>query len=287
MAMNSQGASRLLARRRFPRVPVRVILPNLVTLLALCMGLTAIRFAFEDRYEHAVIAIMVAAVLDALDGRIARALRGTTRFGAELDSLADFIDFGVAPALILYFWGLHEIKGAGWVAALVFAIAAALRLARFNVMIDDPDKPAWHANFFTGMPAPAGAIVALMPLYLNLSVLGVPNSKTLAPFYIAFVVGVALLMASRIPHYSGKSIGRVPREYVIFVLFVVAALLALLATYPMEMLIALSLAWLATIPFAIRDFNARTAADETARAAAEAAVTEARDDAIPTTEPNA
>ena len=255
-------------RGRLRRVPIRIILPNLVTLLALCMGLTAIRFAFEGRFEHAVIAIMVAAVLDGLDGRIARALRGTSRFGAELDSLADFIDFGVAPALVLYFWGLHEIKGAGWVAALIFAIAAALRLARFNVMIDDPDKPAWHGHFFTGMPAPAGAILGLMPLYLHLSVFGLPNSHAMAPYYIAYVVIIALLMASRIPHFSGKSIGRVPREYVIFVLFAVAALLLLLATYPMEMLIALSLVYLATIPLAVRDFNAREAADAAAKAEA-------------------
>lgn len=253
-------------RGRLRRVPIRIILPNLVTLLALCMGLTAIRFAFEGRFEHAVIAIMVAAVLDGLDGRIARALRGTSRFGAELDSLADFIDFGVAPALVLYFWGLHEIKGAGWVAALIFAIAAALRLARFNVMIDDPDKPAWHSHFFTGMPAPAGAILGLMPLYLHLSVFGLPNSHAMAPYYIAYVVVIALLMASRIPHFSGKSIGRVPREYVIFVLFAVAALLLLLATYPMEMLIALSLVYLATIPLAVRSFNAREAADAAAKA---------------------
>ena len=129
----------------------------------------------KAQFETAVIAVIVAAILDGLDGRIARVLRGTSRFGAELDSLADFVDFGVAPALILYFWGLHEMKSFGWFAALVFAIAAALRLARFNVMIDDPNRPAWQAHFFTGMPAPAGAIVGLLPLYLNLSVLAVPN----------------------------------------------------------------------------------------------------------------
>ena len=265
---NTPGDAQIPMRRRFGRVPVRVILPNLVTLLALCMGLTAIRFAFEGRFDHAVIAIIVAAILDGLDGRLARAISGTSRFGAELDSLADFIDFGVAPALVLYFWGLHEFKSAGWVAALIFAIAAALRLARFNVMIDDPERPAWHGHFFTGMPAPAGAILALMPLYLHLSVVGLPNSKAFAPYYIAYVIAIAFLMASRIPHFSGKSAGRVPREYVIFVLFGMAALLLLLATYPMEMLIALSLAYLATIPLAVRSFNARTAADAAEKAAA-------------------
>src|ERR1700720_707432 len=140
-------------------VPMRIILPNLVTLLALSMGLTAIRFAVDGQYETAVIAVIGAAILDGLDGRLARALRGTSRFGAELDSLADFVDFGVAPALILYFCGLHEMKSFGWFSALVFAVAAALRLARFNVMIDDPTRPQWHVHFFTGMPPPAGALV--------------------------------------------------------------------------------------------------------------------------------
>ncbi|WP_395665638.1 CDP-diacylglycerol--serine O-phosphatidyltransferase [Methylocella sp.] len=251
-------------RPRFRAVPLRVILPNLVTLLALCMGLTAIRFAMEGNFEIAVIAVIVAAVLDGLDGRIARALRGTTRFGAELDSLADFVDFGVAPALVLYFWGLDAFKSFGWFAALVFAIAAALRLARFNVTADDPNRPAWAAHFFTGMPAPAGAIVGLLPIYLNLSVLGVPANRATVVFYIVYLIGVALLMASRIPHFSGKKIGRVPRDYVIVVMFGAIACLLLLATFPMEMLIALSLAYLASIPFAVRRFRAYEAADAAA-----------------------
>jgi len=242
-------------------VPLRIILPNLVTLLALCMGLTAIRFAIEGQFETAVIAVIVAAILDGLDGRIARALRGTSRFGAELDSLADFVAFGVAPALILYFWGLREMKSFGWFAVLVFAIAAALRLARFNVMIDDPSRPPWQAHFFTGMPAPAGAIVGLMPLYLNLSILAVPNVRALVPFEITYVLIVAFLMASRIPHFSGKKIGRVPREYVIAVLFGIAACILLLATFTMEMLIGLTLVYLAAIPFAIRRFNGYAAED--------------------------
>src|SRR5262245_42542654 len=129
-------------RRRFKAIPVRTLLPNLITLLALCAGLTAIRLAVEDKLELALAAIVFAALLDGIDGRIARMLKGTSRFGAELDSLADFVNFGVAPALILYFWGLHDLKSAGWIAALVFAICAGLRLARFNVMIDDPNKPA-------------------------------------------------------------------------------------------------------------------------------------------------
>src|SRR5437763_3117518 len=159
-------------RRRFRPIPVRTLVPNLITLLALCAGLTAIRLSVEVRLEWALGAIVFAAALDGIDGRVARMLKGTSRFGAELDSLADFVNFGVAPALILYFWGLHELKSAGWIAALAFAICAGLRLARFNVMVDDPNRPAWAGNFFVGMPAPAGAITVLLPIYLNL--LGLP-----------------------------------------------------------------------------------------------------------------
>src|SRR5271168_2153600 len=179
-------------RRRFRRIPVRTLAPNMVTLLALCAGLTAIRMAFEDRYVLAVAAIVFAAILDGLDGRLARFLKGTSRFGAELDSLSDFVNFGVAPALILYFWDLHELKSAGWIAAMVFAICAALRLARFNVMIDDPDRPAWKNNFFVGIPAPAGAIAVLLPIYAAL--LGLPRSGVLTWLTLFYTLAIAVLM---------------------------------------------------------------------------------------------
>lgn len=241
-------------RLRFKAVPIRVVLPNLVTLAALSMGLTSIRFAVEGKFEIAVLAVIVAAILDGLDGRLARALRGTTRFGAELDSLADFVDFGVAPALILYFSSLQQIKSFGWFAALVFVIAAALRLARFNTMLDDPEKPVWHSNFFVGMPAPAGAIVGLLPLYFQLSSLDFGFRVPVA-IEICYVIFVAFLMASRIPHFSGKRIGRIPREYFMVILFGVAAALLLLATFPMEMMVALSLSYMATVPFALRRYR--------------------------------
>jgi CDP-diacylglycerol---serine O-phosphatidyltransferase len=244
-----------LRGRRFKGVPLRLLIPNLITLLALCLGLTAIRFAFEDQIEWAAIAIAAAAVLDGLDGRIARALKGTSRFGAELDSLADFVDFGVAPAIVLYVFSLHELKSLGWFAALIFAIACALRLARFNVMIEDHDEPVWRSYFFVGMPAPAGAVTGLLPVFLHLSLFNLPNSHALALLEIAYVLAIAFLMASQIPHFSGKSIGRVPREYVAVVLFSLAAGVLLLANFPMEMLVALSLAYLASIPFSIRRFQ--------------------------------
>ena len=135
-------------------------------MLAICAGLTAIRLSTEGRMELAVAAIVFAAVLDGLDGRVARMIKGQSKFGAELDSLADFVNFGVAPGLILYFWQLHELNNGGWIAAMVFAISGGLRLARFNATMDDPNKPAFAANFFTGVPAPAGAITVLLPIYL-------------------------------------------------------------------------------------------------------------------------
>jgi len=248
-------------RRPLMRVPMRYVLPNLVTLIGLCLGLTAIRFAVEGRYELSVIFIAGAAVLDGLDGRLARALNGTSRFGAELDSLADFIDFGVAPAMLLYFWTLNEFKSAGWFAVMVYVVACALRLARFNVMIDDPKRPSWMGQFFVGMPSPAGAIVVLLPIYLHLSVVSMPESALLAPALIAYVLLVAFLMVSRIPHFSGKQMGRIPREYFLPVMLGVIALLLLLATYPAEVLVALTLAYLALIPVAWRRYKALEAAD--------------------------
>jgi CDP-diacylglycerol---serine O-phosphatidyltransferase len=259
-----------LRSRGLRSLPLRFVVPNVVTLLALCAGLTAIRFAADGKYESAVLAILVAAVLDGMDGRIARALKGSSRFGAELDSLADFIDFGVAPALLLFFWSLHTLKTVGWAAVLIFAIAAALRLARFNVMIDDPNKPAWSARFFTGMPAPAGAIVVMLPLYLNMS-FDLPPSRGLTELVAAYVVVIAGLMASSIPHYSGKHIGRVPREKFIFILFAVAAVLVLLASFPLEMLIVVSLAYLAMIPFSVRSYRRLAEQDAAAPQAAGAA----------------
>jgi CDP-diacylglycerol--serine O-phosphatidyltransferase len=248
---------------------MRFVLPNLVTLLALCLGLTAIRFASEGQFEIAVVAIVFAAILDGLDGRIARALEGASRFGAELDSLADFVDFGVAPALLLYFWALHENKSLGWFAALIFAVACALRLARFNVMIDDPNKPAWASNFFIGMPSPAGAIVVMLPLYLHF-VTGLPNEPSHVLPEIAYVVFIAFLMASRIPHFSGKKIGRVPREWFIAVLFGIVAMILLIATYPMQMLVVVSVAYLGLIPVAIKRFRAYAARDRELAAAGQA-----------------
>ena len=237
-----------LPNRRFRRIPVRTLAPNLITLLALCAGLTAIRMAFENRYVLALAAIVFAAVLDGIDGRLARLLKGTSRFGAELDSLSDFVNFGVAPALILYFWGLHDLKSVGWIAAMGFAICAGLRLARFNVMADDPDRPAWTANFFVGMPAPAGAVTVLLPIYAVF--LGLPRSQFLIWLTLIYTVGIAALMVSRLPVFSGKRVGtRVPPDLVGPVVVVVVLFVALLIAYPWIVLTSGTLTYLATLPF--------------------------------------
>ncbi len=240
--------------RRFKPIPVRLLLPNLITLLALCAGLTAIRMAVENRLELALAAIVFAAALDGIDGRIARLLKGTSRFGAELDSLADFVNFGVAPALILYFWGLHELKSAGWIVALVFAICAGLRLARFNVMIDDPDKPAWTGNFFTGIPAPAGAITVLLPIYLNF--LGVADNLITVWVTFVYTLVIALLMVSRLPVLSGKRVGkRVSPEMVLPVFVVVVLFVALLISYPWQVLTIGALVYLAFLPVGVWSYR--------------------------------
>ena len=234
-------------RRLFKPVSFRVIAPNLITLLALCLGLSAIRLAYEGRLEPAAYAIVVAAVLDGVDGRVARLLKGTSRFGAELDSLSDFVNFGVAPALILYGFLLHQLRSIGWIVALVFAIAAALRLARFNVMIDDPHRPEWQKNFFVGMAAPAGATTALLPLYLHF--LGLPVNQPVAAVALVYVLAIALLMVSTVPTYSGKMMGkRIPRRWVLPIFVVTVAFVGLLVSFPFEVLAGMTVVYLAVIP---------------------------------------
>src|SRR5437899_2071240 len=235
-------------RRRFRPIPVRTLVPNVITLLALCAGLPAVRLAMEGKLEFALAAIVFAAVLDGIDGRIARLIKGTSRFGAELDSLADFVNFGVAPGLILYFWQLKELKSVGWIAAMVFAICAGLRLARFNVAIEDPNRPAWASNFFVGVPAPAGAITVLLPIYVHF--LDLPGLSFRASLTFLYTLAIAFLMVSRLPVYSGKKLGtRVPREMVLPVFVVVVLLVALLISYPWIVLSIGTLIYLGCLPF--------------------------------------
>jgi CDP-diacylglycerol---serine O-phosphatidyltransferase len=241
-------------RRRFRLIPVRTLLPNLITLLALCAGLTAIRLAVEEKLEWAVAAIVFAALLDGVDGRVARMLKGTSKFGAELDSLADFVNFGVAPALMLYFWGLHEMGNGGWIAAMVFAICTGLRLARFNVMIDDPNRPPWAGNFFTGVPAPAGAITVLLPIYVYF--LGMPRLAFVAPVTFIYTLAIAFLMVSRLPVFSGKRVGkRVAPEMVLPVFVAVVLFFALLVSYPWIVLTIGTVCYLACLPLGVLSYR--------------------------------
>jgi CDP-diacylglycerol--serine O-phosphatidyltransferase len=250
-------------RRRFRAVPVRVLLPNMITLLSLCAGLTAIRLALEGRIEWALGAIVFAAVLDGVDGRVARLLKGQSRFGAELDSLADFVNFGVVPGLILYFWGLNELGAIGWIAALVFAICMSLRLARFNVMADDPNRPIWASNFFTGVPAPAGAIIVLLPIYVNL--LGMPRLTALACVY---TLAVAFLLVSTLPVLSGKKLGtRVAPNMVLPVFLMVVLFVALLVSYPWYVLTTGSVLYIASLPVGWMSYRRYVRQDAEAEAA--------------------
>ncbi|MBS0530094.1 MAG: CDP-diacylglycerol--serine O-phosphatidyltransferase [Proteobacteria bacterium] len=241
-----------MRRRRFRPIPVRMLVPNFITLLAICAGLTAIRLSTEGRMELAVAAIVFAAVLDGLDGRVARMIKGQSKFGAELDSLADFVNFGVAPGLILYFWQLHDLNNVGWIAAMMFAISGGLRLARFNATMDDPNKPVFAANFFTGVPAPAGAITVLLPIYLGF--LGIPQPPAvLTAFYTLLIAG---LMVSRLPVFSGKTVRmRVPPEMVLPVFVSVVFIIALLISYPWVILSFGSVIYLASLPIGWKSYR--------------------------------
>jgi len=236
-------------RPRLSALPFNRLIPNILTVTALCAGLTAILYGVQGKWQWAVAAVAVAALLDALDGRVARLLGGSTRFGAELDSLSDFISFGVAPAILVFQWTLHDLRGAGWVVALVFAVCAALRLARFNTRLDADDQPAWAANFFTGVPAPAGGGLALLPMILSFEF---GETFFRLPLLNALmVVLVAYLMISRFPTYSFKRI-RVPQRFVVLLLLTVGLLAALMVTAPWLTLSAILIVYLGILPLSLR-----------------------------------
>lgn len=240
-----------MARERRARLgahSINKLIPNSLTLLALCVGVTAMRFAFDGLWDRAVIAVVVAGVLDGLDGRIARALGATSRFGAELDSLSDIVCFGVAPAVVVYLWSLRDTGGLGWALALLFAVCCGLRLARYNVDLAAKDtRPGWMRDFFVGVPAPAGGGLALLPLIFGLQF----EDSFFASAWIngAALVGVSALMISRLPTFAFKQI-RVPGRHVIFVLLGVGAFAAFLISTPWVTLGMSGLAYLASIPYA-------------------------------------
>ncbi len=247
-------------RRRMPlfrhrQVPVRMLVPNFFTLLALCAGLTSIRMGIEGRYELALGAIVFAALLDGIDGRVARLLKASSRFGAELDSLADFVNFGVAPAFLIFNWGLGSLKSLGWICVMIFALASALRLARFNVATAE-QRPKWQTAYFIGMPTPAAAIVVLLPIFIeHLGFEGFRSSTIMLDLVLGYTLLIAFLMVSTIPTYSGKLLGeRISREYVLPIFMLAVGFVALLVTYPFATLTGGSVVYLALVPVSWRRF---------------------------------
>lgn len=237
---------------RIPSLSINRLIPNILTLLALCAGLTSIRFAVHDMWKEAVIATVLAAILDGLDGRVARLLKGTSKFGAELDSLSDFVSFGVAPAMVLYFWTMRSAGGFGWALVLLFSVCCALRLARFNTMIGEPDLPSYAYNFFTGVPAPAAAGMVLLPMALTIQ-FG-PGFFDRPMVVALFLLGVSFMMVSKVPTFSFKRV-RIPHKWVLPILLVVGLVAAFLVTEPWLTLSGVGVAYMCSIPFALRSFS--------------------------------
>lgn len=244
---------RFLLRRREREVPLRALIPNVITLMGLSAGLTSIRMGIDGRFELAIGLIVLAAVLDGIDGRVARLLKASSKFGAELDSLADFVNFGVAPALLLFSWGLSDLKSMGWIAALAFSISAALRLARFNVANHDEDEPKWKQRYFEGIPAPAGALLVMLPLYLNHA--GMSFFKDFPVFTAVFMVVMAALMVSHLPTFSGKMLGAKIKPVFAMPITVVGVMLAaILMTYPYVTLSLFCFLYMLLIPFGLKAY---------------------------------
>lgn len=240
---------------RLREIPLRLLVPNFITVLAICAGLTGIRLAFENRFELAVAMVLLAAFLDGIDGRVARALKATSKFGVQMDSLADIINFGVAPALVLYVFILDRVGSIGWIAALIYAIAAGLRLARFNVMAEREYKAKWQSEFFVGVPAPMGALLVLLPVYLGF--LGLESDRTVAYGATAYTVLIGYLLVSRLPVWSGKSETRVRRDLMLPLLLGVVLYVALLMSYTWQVLVVTTIAYLCILPFSARAWKKR------------------------------
>jgi CDP-diacylglycerol--serine O-phosphatidyltransferase len=222
----------------------RVILPNMLTLIGVCIGLTSIRFALDGKFEFAIIAIIFAALIDGLDGRIARLIKGTSKVGKELDSLTDMISFGVAPAFIMYFWKLNTLGRFGWLVCLIYVICVALRLARFNV--NSNQEPSWRDNFFEGVPSPAGGILVLTPLIVSITNFDYIslNYNIIVP---AFFIITSLLLISKFPSYSFKKIV-IQRKTTIFLLFGIVLFFGLLLIYPFNVIAISSIIYLLMLP---------------------------------------
>jgi CDP-diacylglycerol--serine O-phosphatidyltransferase len=258
-----------VARRQLRRDQLNRLLPNALTMLGLCAGLTAIRFGMEGRWAVGIVLIAGAGLLDTLDGRMARLMGGPTEFGGQLDSLVDAISFGVAPVMLIYMWSLEKAGGLGWAIAVLFTVCCVLRLARFNVASTNPDIPAWAGSYFSGVPAPAGAGLVLLPL-----VLGVELDWAFAqsPWVtIVWTLLTAILMISRLPTYSFKRI-RVPHRFFTVVMAGIAVLAVAMFTEPVITLAGMIIAYATTIPFAIRSFQKLKKEDQSKELEPEASI---------------
>jgi CDP-diacylglycerol--serine O-phosphatidyltransferase len=249
-------------RPRFEGQSFNRLIPNIMTMVGLCAGLTAVRFALDGRWEQSAALIVFAAVIDGIDGRLARLLKATSRFGAEFDSLSDFFCFGAAPALILYMWTLDDARGLGFIPCVMFAVCCALRLARFNAALDagpvEAPKPAYAQSFFTGVPAPAGAALALFPLFLSLALQGWGLDQLAGwvrhPIFVALVlIVVAALLVSTLPTWSFKNF-KIPKAVILPLLLGISAYVALLVAEPWAALAAGGLIYAGMLPFSVRSY---------------------------------
>ena len=229
----------------------RMILPNMLTLIGVCIGLSSIKFALDEKFELAIIAIIFAALIDGLDGRIARLIKGTSKVGKELDSLTDVISFGVAPSFVMYFWSLNNLGKFGWLLCLIYVVCVTLRLARFNV--NSNEEPSWKDNFFEGVPSPAGGILVLMPLIFSLSEFDffIISYNILVP---VFFISVSFLLISKLPTYSLKKI-IIPRSMTVFLLFGIVLFFGLLLIYPFKVITISGFIYLSLIPISFLHYR--------------------------------
>ena len=229
----------------------RMILPNMLTLIGVCIGLSSIKFALDGKFELAIVAIIFAALIDGLDGRIARLIKGTSKVGKELDSLTDVISFGVAPSFIMYFWSLNNLGKFGWLLCLIYVVCVTLRLARFNVSSNE--EPSWKDNFFEGVPSPAGGILVLMPLIFSLSEFDffIISYNILVP---VFFISVSFLLISKFPTYSLKKI-IIPRSMTVFLLFGIVLFFGLLLIYPFKVITISGFIYLSLIPISFLHYR--------------------------------
>jgi len=229
----------------------RMILPNMLTLIGVCIGLSSIKFALDEKFKLAIVAIIFAAVIDGLDGRIARLIKGTSKVGKELDSLTDVISFGVAPSFVMYFWLLNNLGKFGWLLCLIYVVCVTLRLARFNV--NSNEEPSWRDNFFEGVPSPAGGILVLMPLIFSLSEFDffIISYNILVP---VFFISVSFLLISKLPTYSLKKI-IIPRSMTVFLLFGIVLFFGLLLIYPFKVITISGFIYLSLIPISFLHYR--------------------------------